>query len=55
MGKNLKTFFETEIKRQAREIKSMERKVANGETCWLSQIELNRKNIAGYQAELAAA
>jgi hypothetical protein len=50
----LKTFLETEIARQEREIVAMQRKVAKGDVAWQAQIDLNRRNIAGYRAELEA-
>lgn len=54
MGQAQKKFFETEIARQEREIASMERKAARGEGDYRQLIALNRSNIAGYRAELAA-
>ncbi len=54
MTNSRKTFLETEIARQEREIVAMQRKVAKGEVSWQSQIDLNRRNIAGYRAELEA-
>lgn len=49
----LKTFLETEIVRQEREIKSMQRKVAKGENWHQPMIAVNQRNVAGYRAELA--
>lgn len=54
MANALTKFLETEIARQEREIASMQRKVAKGETGYLPMIEANRRNIAGYRAELGA-
>lgn len=53
MTNALKTFLETEIARQEREIKSMERKVAKGEIGFIPMIAVNRRNVDGYRAELA--
>lgn len=49
----LKTFLETEIVRQEREIKSMHRKAAKGENWHQPMIAVNKRNVDGYRAELA--
>lgn len=50
---NLRKFLTTEISRQTREMRALERRVASEP--WLAiQIALNKRNIAGYREELSS-